>query len=72
MTGSAFTWSGADLFITRSGYTGEDGFESSVHESQAEALARAVLAQIQRYFDAIDAGDFSAWPAAVVPDRAQR
>jgi aminomethyltransferase len=45
MTGSAFQWKGADLYITRSGYTGEDGFEISVHEAQAEALARALLAQ---------------------------
>jgi aminomethyltransferase len=45
MTGGAFDWQGADLFITRSGYTGEDGFEISVHESSAEALARALLAQ---------------------------
>ncbi len=45
MTGRAFQWNGADLFITRSGYTGEDGFEISVHESQAEALARALLTQ---------------------------
>ena len=34
-----------NCFITRSGYTGEDGFEISVHETQAEALARALLAQ---------------------------
>lgn len=45
MSGGAFDWEGADLFITRSGYTGEDGFEISVHESRAEALARALLAQ---------------------------
>jgi aminomethyltransferase len=45
MTGGAFHWNGADLFITRSGYTGEDGFEISVPNEQAEALARALLAQ---------------------------
>jgi aminomethyltransferase len=45
MTGGSFTWAGADLFITRSGYTGEDGFEISVPNDQAEALARALLAQ---------------------------
>lgn len=45
MTGAAFRWQGADLFVTRSGYTGEDGFEISVPAAQAEALARALLAQ---------------------------
>lgn len=45
MTGQRFEWSGGDLFVTRSGYTGEDGFEISVHQSQAQALARALLAQ---------------------------
>ena len=34
-----------DVFLTRSGYTGEDGFEISVHASHADALARALLAQ---------------------------
>ena len=45
MTGAPFTWNGGAMYITRSGYTGEDGLEISVHESQADALARALLAQ---------------------------
>ena len=45
MTGAAFDWRGADLFITRSGYTGEDGCEISVPATHAEALARELLAQ---------------------------
>lgn len=45
MTGRGFAWDGAELFVTRSGYTGEDGFEISVPDAGAEAFARAVLAE---------------------------
>lgn len=45
MTCGRFELAGADCFVTRSGYTGEDGFEISVHETQAVALARALLVQ---------------------------
>ena len=36
---------GVECYISRSGYTGEDGFEISVPNAQAEALARVLLAQ---------------------------
>lgn len=36
---------GADCYVSRSGYTGEDGFEISVPREQAEALARHLLDQ---------------------------
>ena len=49
MTGGSFTVNtgtqSIDIFLTRSGYTGEDGFEISVHNDHADALARALLAQ---------------------------
>jgi aminomethyltransferase len=35
---------GVDCFVSRSGYTGEDGFEISVPAERAEALAGALLA----------------------------
>jgi aminomethyltransferase len=34
-----------DIWVSRSGYTGEDGFEISVPDAQAEAFARKLLAQ---------------------------
>jgi aminomethyltransferase len=45
MTGETHEWAGADLFITRSGYTGEDGFEISLPAEIALDFARALLAQ---------------------------
>ena len=44
MRAGLFTFDGADLWITRAGYTGEDGFEIALHQSKAEALADALVA----------------------------
>ncbi|XBQ16378.1 MAG: glycine cleavage system aminomethyltransferase GcvT [Oceanicaulis sp.] len=44
MQAGRFELAGFEVLVSRSGYTGEDGFEISVLESEAEALARALLA----------------------------
>jgi aminomethyltransferase len=44
MTMAPYEWNGVDLIVSRCGYTGEDGFEVSVPDDDAERLARAMLA----------------------------
>jgi aminomethyltransferase len=45
MRAAGFEWQGHALWISRSGYTGEDGFEISVPAVAAGALAEVLLAQ---------------------------
>jgi len=47
MQGCAVTVNGVSIYITRSGYTGEDGFEISLPDSHAEDFARQLLADEQ-------------------------
>ncbi len=44
MTAGAFDWNGVPLGISRSGYTGEDGFEISLPAEHAAAFADALCA----------------------------
>jgi glycine cleavage system T protein (aminomethyltransferase) len=45
MTGASVRLGGIDCHVSRSGYTGEDGFEISVPAARANELARLLLAQ---------------------------
>ena len=45
MDSAVFPWQGQDLWVSRSGYTGEDGFEISVPHGLSEAFASVLLDQ---------------------------
>jgi aminomethyltransferase len=45
MRAAAMTVGGVDCFVSRSGYTGEDGFEISLPAEAAETIARRLLAE---------------------------
>lgn len=45
MQGASMKIAGVPVFVTRSGYTGEDGFEISIPAEAAEDFARALLAE---------------------------
>ena len=43
MTGDNYTLDGENLYITRSGYTGEDGFEISIPNNKVEKLIKLLI-----------------------------
>jgi aminomethyltransferase len=43
MTGGNFKFDGSNLYITRSGYTGEDGFEISIPNNKVEKLIKFLV-----------------------------
>jgi aminomethyltransferase len=45
MTATSAEFDGLDCHVSRSGYTGEDGFEISIDAENAETVARALLAE---------------------------
>ena len=44
MDSTSLDWNGVELWVSRSGYTGEDGYEVSVPNDQAVAFTEALLA----------------------------
>ena len=45
MNGDKFSYNGKDIYITRSGYTGEDGFEISIPNELVENFAKKLITQ---------------------------
>ena len=45
MNGNKFTYKDEDIYITRSGYTGEDGFEISIPNNLVEDFAKKLITQ---------------------------
>ena len=43
MTGDNYKFENVDLYITRSGYTGEDGFEISIPNNKVESLIKLLV-----------------------------
>jgi len=45
MNGSKFSYNGKNIYVTRSGYTGEDGFEISIPNEFVENFAKKLISQ---------------------------
>jgi aminomethyltransferase len=45
MNGSKFSYNDKDIYVTRSGYTGEDGFEISIPNEFVEEFAKKLISQ---------------------------
>jgi len=45
MTAGSFNWGDVSCFVTRSGYTGEDGYEISIPADQGEDITRILLGE---------------------------
>ena len=45
MNGNKFSYNGKDIYVTRSGYTGEDGFEISIPNELVEDFAKKLITQ---------------------------
>jgi aminomethyltransferase len=45
MSANKYVWGAVDAFVSRSGYTGEDGFEISLPAKEAETFARRLLGE---------------------------
>ena len=58
MTGNNFEYEGENLYVTRSGYTGEDGFEVYAHGGLA-VMSKIVEAFAALGFQEAGPGEFS-------------
>ena len=43
MNGNKFSYNDKDIYVTRSGYTGEDGFEISIPNELVENFAKKLI-----------------------------
>ena len=66
-----FTIAGAPAIVSRSGYTGEDGFEISIAANEADHVARALLAEPEVKPIGLGAREFAAARSRTLPLRSR-